>query len=288
MRAGLCLCAAGSLMLAGCGGGSGGGGAAATAVAQTVSVTTNYSGVPLSSSSINSPQSGNVTVARNGTTASATGAINTGTLTYNSVASSPSLGLEVYSATNGGLDTVLALRKSDPNSSLSDAHYGIVLQDTSSTSATIAGVHTGTRTAVSDLPKNVTATYSGGFVGAVSGKSGSGSTTYPQEVLGTSAVTANFGSGAVDGRISNMTVGSQQQALGADIVMNGTMSGNGYTGTASLVNVNGSTPIAPTQTGNMNGAFYGAGATETAGAVAVKATDGVSSVAIAGGFGGKR
>ncbi len=147
----------------------------------------------------------------------------------------------------------------EPGTTLSDAQYGLINFEYGNAYGT-GGFHGGNLTPVNQLP--VTATYVGGFGGRMYeiGKSSYDKWT---GVGGSVVLNANF----TNNTISGSTMGiSQAAATPFEINMNGTISGNSYTGTASIVSIDGKAVPAPTSSA-INGAFYGANAAETAGAL---------------------
>lgn len=147
----------------------------------------------------------------------------------------------------------------EPGLTLSDAQYGLINFQYGNAYGS-GGFHSGNLTPVNELP--VTATYSGSLFGRMYeiGKS-----TYNiwTGVTGGVVLNANF----TNGTISGSTMGiSQTAATPFELSLNGTISGNTYTGSASVVSTDGKAVPAPTASA-VNGAFYGANAAETAGAV---------------------
>ncbi|MEQ1697570.1 MAG: transferrin-binding protein-like solute binding protein [Hyphomicrobiaceae bacterium] len=159
---------------------------------------------------------------------------------------------------------------------LTDAVYGSYSSG-AMPSGQLGGFFTGTPTSQAQMPGNITATYSGGFVGYEV----TNSTVY--EVAGASSVTANFGAGTVSGAVSSLTnLYGTPSAYG--LSMTGTITGNTYNGTAGFTGAGAPT----TTTSAMNGAFYGSAATQTAGALSVTGTGAGGATTVVGGFGGRR
>jgi C-lobe and N-lobe beta barrels of Tf-binding protein B len=172
--------------------------------------------------------------------------------------------------------------------------YGLLFQGQQGGSQFFAGgYHAGTETALSSMPKNVKAKYIGGFAG-VAGIELNGVTQNVDAVSGDSTVNADFGSGKVDGRVTNM-IDTNDAPTNLDVTMNGKISGAGYTGTANLVDATTNKVIGTTQSSALNGSFYGPGAAETAAAVSVVTklppnanVPGGGSIFVVGGLGGKK
>jgi C-lobe and N-lobe beta barrels of Tf-binding protein B len=187
-----------------------------------------------------------------------------------------------YTRTEGTVITTVIDSRAGPSHTapLTDSSYGVIYQtDTASGSGTtIVGYHQGTPTPLANMPTNITATYDGTFIGAGGPLTGSGDT-----LTGAASITANFGAGTVNGTIPNLsgvTAGSQVHGL----TMNGTITGNTYKGTVAFTSPHPTTVTSSA----MTGAFYGANANETAGALRIEGTIGPTPTAIVGGFGGKR
>lgn len=113
---------------------------------------------------------------------------------------------------------------------------------------------------------------------------------------GSAEITANFGTGTVSGRVSHM----RQDGFintNTDILMNGTISGNTYSGSAGLVDAGTNTAVGGTTRSTHSGGFYGANAGEVAGALTIEAATnpglprfgvGTGRVAVTGAYGGKK
>ena len=182
-----------------------------------------------------------------------------------------------YTQLNPATQTQVQVLDLADTGQLTDAKYGIVYVmngnpwpvNMKDRDFGLAAYHTGNATPLGQMPTNTTATYRGYFQGtAVVPYS-----VRPGDVLGVlvgdATINANFASGKIDGAISNI---QQRQAdltlLRVDpfnINVAGTISGNAYQGTAALSGV-GATATG----GAVNGAFYGANAAETAGAVSAQ------------------
>jgi hypothetical protein len=153
----------------------------------------------------------------------------------------------------------------------------------------------GNRTAVTGMPVAGSATYNGRFVATAKSSNWikpSGANIDPNglwRVQGASSVTADFGALTVDGTLTPETWESFQQGVSgwytwnvgtagtvaepdyeiynAQVALEGTITGNTYTGTAALDGtfVSGDNP--------MHGGFFGAGASETTGIFNVYGVD---------------
>jgi hypothetical protein len=163
--------------------------------------------------------------------------------------------------------------------------YGLTTNDVAGGGTNISGVYAGTATALTDLPKNVTATYTGIYQGTAFQPGA----VYAQ--AGNANLSANFGSGTVSGQVSNLTQINSAGTItnaGYGIAMNGTISGGNYNGTAGYTTTTGATG-GTVSTSTLAGGFFGPQAAETAGALAIKGTTpgGVATTTV-GAFGGKK
>lgn len=147
----------------------------------------------------------------------------------------------------------------EPSTYLSNAQFGLINFEYGNAYGS-GGFHSGNLTPVNELP--VTATYVGNFFGRMYEV---GKSTYNvwTGVTGNVALNANFTNGTISGGTFGV---SQAAATPFELNMNGTISGNTYTGSATVVSIDGKAVPAPTASA-VNGAFYGANAAETAGAV---------------------
>ena len=130
----------------------------------------------------------------------------------------------------------------------------------------LAAYHIGNATPTAQMP-TTTATYTGTFQGnGVTASSANANTL--GAVYGDVSLTANFGAGTVNGAITNIrkvdTGYPGMPVESFDINIAGSITGNAYQGTAAYVGAGTST-----NSSMVNGAFYGANAKETAGAVVV-------------------
>jgi len=180
-----------------------------------------------------------------------------------------------------------SFRRSGPNggSLLDDARYGVI-GDFSNPALGIGGYHYGKATPVDQLPVDTSATYAGSFYGY---GATIGEPIPTSDLVGRSKLTANFGTGKVNGAITDLqTTKGVLQPYG--LSMNGKISGNTYSGTAAFTTPAGA-PAGTVTSSAMTGGFYGANAGETAGALRVEGRrpgSGSRPAVIVGGFGGTR
>ncbi len=153
---------------------------------------------------------------------------------------------------------------------LTDANFGLFSAPNSSNgSLYIGGYHDGNLTPAASLPSNVTATYSGYFEGfQVAGPTtGPASTSrLGVNVAGDVALSANFTQGTIAGQVSNIVSFGTTTATPFNLNLNGNITGNTYSGTVQYQTLAGQST--PGGNSSWNGAFYGTGAKETAGALA--------------------
>ncbi|MEQ1612756.1 MAG: transferrin-binding protein-like solute binding protein [Hyphomicrobiaceae bacterium] len=194
-------------------------------------------------------------------------------------------------ANPGGLIMASRIANASGTAILQDTTYGVAAVLPGSGTMAIGGFHAGNLTPVGPLP--VTATYNGQFGGYAMENGSSIAGVGPTFIHGDSNLTADFGSGTVNGTVSKIQGGnivSTTQPYG--LSFNGNIAGNTYTGTAAFTNPTGAAPPAPTSSA-LNGAFYGANAAETGGAIRI---DGLaptgagttSSTVVVGSFGAKK
>ncbi len=176
------------------------------------------------------------------------------------------------------------------NALLTDAGYGRYWVYPASGQEQVGGFFTGTPTSQSQMPGNITATYTGGFTGYRVAQ-GQGITS----LKGSSSLTADFGAGTVNGTISNLVNGSNGLNQTYGLSLAGNITGNTYNGTVGFTNaapgVASGTPVVASSA--LNGAFYGNGATQTAGSLSITGQapsigGAIGPVTVVGGFGGRR
>ena len=175
------------------------------------------------------------------------------------------------------------------NAPLTDAVYGRYWVYPASGQEQVGGYFSGTPTSQAQMPGSITATYTGDFTGyRVMQATGIAS------LAGSSSLTANFGAGTVNGSITNLINQGNGLSQTYGLSMTGTITGNTYNGTV------GFTPAGPAAAGTpvvtnsaLNGAFYGNGATQTAGALSISGqapgAGGLTApITVVGGFGARR
>jgi C-lobe and N-lobe beta barrels of Tf-binding protein B len=250
--------------------------ASAATAAQSVSLAT----MPTSAGS-------SVTVTGPGTIASATVTGNLGGgQTSTTTGTTPMACSTSGRVCSGGVgDNLLVQSVEAGSAALAYSSYGMLLTPVGTAGAVnIGAYHTGTPTAVSSLPTNVTATYTGGYIGyEIGGAAGL------DVQAGRADLTANFGAGTVTGKVTNLTNLSTSTSAGYGLSMNGAISGGAYTGTAGFTNTAGTAAAGTVTSSALNGGFYGPGAVETAGALSIRGTAPTASpTVIVGSFGAKK
>ena len=143
------------------------------------------------------------------------------------------------------------------------------------------------------MPTTGTATYSGGAVGYVVQPVANNSKNAGQ-FFGTSSLTANFATNAVNGSVTSINVysvnngGTGPTLLGTmnDIGLAGTISGSTFGGNANVTGSAGTAFDIAGATGLVKGGFYGPSANETAGVFYL--TGGTNNTALMGSFGAKQ
>jgi hypothetical protein len=145
--------------------------------------------------------------------------------------------------------------------------------------------------ATSDMPTSGKADYAGGF----EGMENSALNDQPMKVSnisGKANLSADFAARTVRGRIddvSNHSVGPIKQAAGYRIEFNGAITGSSFSGSSWLTRANSDAPLSGyAHSGNLQGGFFGPGATETAGGLTVNAADANKKMQVAGAFGAKK
>ena len=179
-------------------------------------------------------------------------------------------------------------------SSLSYSTYGIWAKEdytnrlTTGSAAVTTGVFA-TGTATTTMPTTGTAVFSGGVAGAeFTGTPAGGSPT--NTFTGNVSLTADFAANTITGAVTGLSAVSFSSGRYAgrmnDIALTGgTISGNAFTGTAmAAAAVAGTTLNIAGTNGQFGGKFYGAGAVEAAGSMALTG----GGVTVIGAFGAKR
>jgi C-lobe and N-lobe beta barrels of Tf-binding protein B len=205
--------------------------------------------------------------------------------------------LQSYETPAGGTANSIVVASRYANQSgtvlLNDSSYGLLGVGGTTGNIAFGGYHAGNATAVAQLP--VTGSYTGVFAGfdLKPGTSAAGFGAIDGDVK----LNADFSKGTVSGNVTNITNVSSAgvtSAAGYGLSLNGTIAGNAYTGTTAFTNATPGGPAATTATSSaLNGAFYGANASETAGALRVqglapKSGGGTVDTVVIGAFGAKK
>ncbi len=294
-----------ALLLGACGGGGGG---VVTAVAPKVGITTSTSSkISLLSSPLSSLNQVDATAAGKGVfmevTQSRTGGADvalsrsTQSLTFNLEENNSNIDsddrMEIVNS-DGSSTGALSLNSSGAISNnetiivggsadMGNASFGLIMVNKGNNTAAIGGFHVGAGTA--SMPTSASATYTGKTVGTAIASNGAAIV-----FGGDTNVNANFGAGTVTGRNSNLTIVGGDfsgQGTGFDVTMNGSISGNSYSGSSALVNPGTNTNIGIAGPSNLSGGFYGAGAADTAGAYSASSsgTSTGNTISVVGAFG---
>lgn len=151
-----------------------------------------------------------------------------------------------------------------------------------------AGIFGGRST--SDMPTSGKADYAGGFEGLE--HSSSDATLQISNVSGKANLAADFAAKTVRGRIDdvkNHSSGPLAQSAGYSVGYNGTITGSNFAGTSWLTQVNSDAPLSGySQSGNLQGGFFGPGAAEAAGALSALGVNGNRKLLVTGAFGAKK
>jgi C-lobe and N-lobe beta barrels of Tf-binding protein B len=222
----------------------------------------------------------------NGNTFSVTGGLPNGAGSYTQNFPTGCTTTSTDLSCSNATDALALSKQAGSKGALAYSTYGLATNNVAGGGLNISGVYTGTATALTDMPKNVTATYTGIY----SGFAFQPGAYYAQ--AGNANLTANFGSGTVTGQVSNLT---QQNGTtnvvtnaGYGIAMNGTISGGNYNGTAAYTTTTGAA-AGTVSSSTFAGGFFGPQAAETTGALAIKGTapSGVATTVV-GSFGAKK
>jgi hypothetical protein len=284
-----------AVMVGACGGGGGSSAPAASVAAAAAPVTpkalmvyvptSGTSGTMVSNSILPTAAS---TLSMTGTTtrtATVTGGLANGqtSATTGALALTCSSSGRVCNDSNPGIETIIASTGAGTGT-LAYSSYGLLMTP-NGTGFNMGGYHNGTPTAVSSVPTNLTATYTGTYAGFVV------TPNVLNTQVGDANLTANFTSGTVVGSVTNLTTvtASTVSAAGYGLSMNGTISGGAYTGTAGFTNIPGTAAAGSVTSSALNGGFYGPGAVETAGALTVRGTAPTGTATlVTGAFGAKK
>lgn len=214
-----------------------------------------------------------------------TGGVNfTSTPTASTDISAPSgATVQTASLSNG---STAAITQYGASQNLSYTQYGVWTVKDSGGNLTSVGAF-GTGVNLASAPTTGTAQYNGSASGVVT----TGTTTKATSTFtGTTSLTANFGTGAITGAVISPStstpngIGGYQGGAMNSITMAGTISGTGFSGTATAASdvTSGSANISGA-TGTFGGGFYGTGAAEVAGTF--KLTGGSNNAQVIGAFG---
>lgn len=161
---------------------------------------------------------------------------------------------------------------------LFNSKYGLFVRDTA-----VGGYAKAKLTPPSQMPRDVTATYKGSFVGF------DGVESHERERIGGDVrLRADFGAGTVNGKVSNLrNTNGASKSYG--LSMNGKISGSKYLGNTGFTTKSGA-PAGTVTSSDFKGAFAGRNASETVGSLHVIGTPGAGqpSKAVVGAFGAKK
>lgn len=151
-----------------------------------------------------------------------------------------------------------------------------------------AGIFGGRST--SDMPTSGKADYAGGFEGLE--HSSVDAQLQMSNVSGKANLAADFAAKTVRGRIDdvkNHSSGPLAQSAGYSVGYNGTITGSNFAGTSWLTQVNSDAPLSGySQSGTLQGGFFGPGAAEAAGALSALGVNGNKKLLVTGAFGAKK
>ena len=151
-----------------------------------------------------------------------------------------------------------------------------------------AGIFGGRST--SDMPTSGKADYAGGFEGLE--HSSADATLQISNVSGKANLAADFAAKTVRGRIDdvkNHNSGPLAQSAGYSVAFDGKMTGSNFAGTSWLTQANSDAPMSGfSQSGNLQGGFFGPGAAEAAGGLSALGVNGNKKLLVTGAFGAKK
>ena len=180
--------------------------------------------------------------------------------------------------TSGCDDRAIAVSKAAGKNLLQSSTYGITRfgEDTDATplATWMGGVYYGTATNVADMPKDLTATYTGNFLGLAFQAKSDISPTGDSSVnvlTGDTSLTADFRKAKVSGKITNLVATDDlgETALDQGLSLKGKIKGNSYTGGVSFIKPNGKSTGSVAHS-ELSGGFFGTNAAETAGALSLR------------------
>lgn len=171
---------------------------------------------------------------------------------------------------------------------VASSRSGVRSGASSDVSFNVAGIFGGRST--SDMPTSGKADYTGGFEGLENASLDSNLRT--SNISGKANLTADFAAKTVRGRIDdvkNHSAGPIAQSAGYGIGYNGTITGSNFAGTSWLTQANSDAPLNGfSQSGNLQGGFFGPGAAEAAGGLSALGVDGNRKLLVTGAFGAKK
>ncbi len=153
----------------------------------------------------------------------------------------------------------------------------------------------GTQTAASDMPVSGKADYKGAFEGVEQDWRGGAAKVVTSRLAGAVNMTADFAAASVNGRVDYINRytptarGFDKRATDYSIGFKGQIIGNGFDGKSSLTQWGSDKAIeSTTQTGILQGGFFGPKAAEATGALAVSSAHDATRTLVTGAFGAKK
>jgi len=138
----------------------------------------------------------------------------------------------------------------------------------------------GVATPTAQMPTTGTALYTGSAIGVLGYKPATATSTVVTNITGVTELTANFASGALTGGIYGVRASPAYYVN--DILLTGTIKGNGFSGGATVGGYAGSIDLTGV-TGTFGGGFYGPNAKEITGTFSL--SGGTNGVTVIGAFG---
>jgi len=150
----------------------------------------------------------------------------------------------------------------------------------------------GAQTPRADMPTAGQATYSGAFMGKEVVVTRGAAFGGALDIAGDVTMTADFGAGLVNGRIADIRPRAPSATAGPSpysIGFSGVIDGAQFYGDASLHEAGADQRLpGASQSGAMQGGFFGPKAAEAAGALAIKSVTGPTTTLVTGAFGAKK
>lgn len=153
----------------------------------------------------------------------------------------------------------------------------------------------GDKTKTADMPTTGSANYKGAFMGVEQDWRGGSAPVVSSRLNGAVEMSADFAAGSVTGRVGDISRstpggnGFEQKATDYSIGFNGKIDGVDFAGTSGLTQWGTNKPIASTlQSGVVQGGFFGAQASEAAGAIAISSAHDATRTLVTGSFGAKK